>query len=90
MENVFASTHPLVAHKITKLRSKDTEPKKFRELVRELAGLLAYEATCRSTLNPAIRRDAADNDQRLAPWEKKSVWCLFYEPVWAWWKVFGV
>ncbi len=45
MENVFASTHPLVAHKITKLRSKDTEPKKFRELVRELAGLLAYEAT---------------------------------------------
>lgn len=45
MNNVFASTHPLVAHKLTRLRNKDTEPKKFRELVREIAALLAYEAT---------------------------------------------
>ncbi len=45
MTNVFASTHPLVAHKLAKLRSVDTNPKKFRELVRELAALLAYEAT---------------------------------------------
>ncbi len=43
--NVFASTHPLVAHKLTLLRSVDTKPKKFRELVRELAILLCYEAT---------------------------------------------
>jgi len=45
MNNVFPSTHPLVAHKITRLRDESTEPKKFRELVRELAALLAYEAT---------------------------------------------
>ena len=45
MSNIFPSTHPLVAHKLTRLRSVDTEPKKFRELVRELAALLAYEAT---------------------------------------------
>lgn len=45
MSNVFASTHPLVAHKLAKLRSVDTEPKKFRELIREIAMLLAYEAT---------------------------------------------
>ena len=45
MENVFASTHPLVKHKLTLLRSKDTGPKKFRELVRELGALLTYEAT---------------------------------------------
>ncbi len=43
--NVFVSSHPLVAHKLALLRSITTEPKKFRELVRELAGLLAYEAT---------------------------------------------
>ena len=42
---VFESTHPLVKHKLTLLRSKSTEPKKFRELVRELAMLLCYEAT---------------------------------------------
>jgi len=45
MPNVFASTHPLVAHKLSRLRDKKTEPKKFRELVREIAALLAYEAT---------------------------------------------
>ncbi len=45
MSNVFVSPHPLVAHKLAKLRDKNTEPKKFRELVREIAGLLAYEAT---------------------------------------------
>jgi uracil phosphoribosyltransferase len=45
MNQVFASKHPLVAHKLSKMREKSTDPKKFRELVREIAGLLAYEAT---------------------------------------------
>jgi uracil phosphoribosyltransferase len=45
MSNVFASKHPLVAHKLSRLRDKHTDPKKFRELVREIAALLAYEAT---------------------------------------------
>jgi len=45
MSKVHASNHPLVAHKLSRLRDKNTEPKKFRELVREIAGLLAYEAT---------------------------------------------
>jgi len=45
MENVFPSTHPLVAHKLSRMRDKSTNPKKFRELVREIAALLAYEAT---------------------------------------------
>ncbi|MGQ9834019.1 MAG: uracil phosphoribosyltransferase [Candidatus Villigracilaceae bacterium] len=45
MSNVFPSSHPLVAHKLTRLRDRNTEPKKFRELVREIAALLAYEAT---------------------------------------------
>lgn len=45
MTNVFASTHPLVVHKLTRLRDKNTDPKKFRELIREISALLAYEAT---------------------------------------------
>jgi uracil phosphoribosyltransferase len=45
MSNVFASKHPLVAHKLSRLRDKNTDPKKFRELVREIAALLIYEAT---------------------------------------------
>jgi uracil phosphoribosyltransferase len=42
---VIESKHPLVKHKLTLLRSVRTEPKKFRELIRELAMLLCYEAT---------------------------------------------
>ena len=45
MNNIFISQHPLIAHKLSKLRDKETDPKKFRELVREIAGLLAYEVT---------------------------------------------
>jgi len=45
MSNVFESKHPLVAHKITRLRDTGTLSKKFRELVREVSALLAYEAT---------------------------------------------
>lgn len=44
-ERVFVSHHPLVLHKLALLRSSLTEPKKFRELVREIAQLLFYEAT---------------------------------------------
>lgn len=45
MKNVFISDHPLIKHKMTKLRSEATDPKKFRELIREIAGLLTYETT---------------------------------------------
>jgi uracil phosphoribosyltransferase len=52
MENVFPSPHPLVAHKLARLRDKTTEPRKFRELVRELAVMLAYEATMDLAIRP--------------------------------------
>jgi uracil phosphoribosyltransferase len=45
MSKLVVSNHPLIRHKVTLLRSKETEPKKFRELIREVAMLLAYEAT---------------------------------------------
>jgi len=45
MSNIYASSHPLVQHKLSRLRDTRTEPKKFRELVREISALLAYEAT---------------------------------------------
>ena len=37
--------HPLVAHKLTILRDKDTSTKDFRDLVSEIGMLLTYEAT---------------------------------------------
>lgn len=52
MSNVYVSSHPLIAHKLSKMRDIATEPKKFRELVREIAGLLAYEATADLATTP--------------------------------------
>ena len=49
---VYESKHPLVKHKLALLRSVETKPKKFRELVRELAMLLCYEATQDLGLTP--------------------------------------
>ena len=42
---VYASAHPLIAHKLATLRDLATPASLFRSLVRELAVLLAYEAT---------------------------------------------
>ncbi|MBI1880835.1 MAG: uracil phosphoribosyltransferase [Chloroflexi bacterium] len=52
MGNVYESSHPLVKHKLTILRDKETKPKKFRELIREIAILLAYEVTRDLVLAP--------------------------------------
>ncbi len=45
MINVFQSKHPLVVHKLNRLRDKNTDSKNFRELIREISVLLTYEAT---------------------------------------------
>lgn len=45
MTQVHISQHPLVLHKLSVLRAVDTDHRSFRELVRELALLLCYEAT---------------------------------------------
>ena len=68
MENskVFVFDHPLIQHKISLLRDKNTSTKEFRELVSEIAMLMAYEATRdlplqeveRDVLPPAAARDA--------------------------------
>jgi uracil phosphoribosyltransferase len=52
MSHVHITSHPLIQHKLGILRNKDTEPTKFRQLVRELAALLCYEATSDMAIRP--------------------------------------
>ena len=42
---VIVADHPLITHKLTVLRDKNTNSQVFRHLVEELVTLLAYEAT---------------------------------------------
>ena len=41
---LHVSRHPAVLHKLALLRTVETDPKKFRELVREISWLVGYEA----------------------------------------------
>ncbi len=50
------SQHPAVLHKLSLLRDSTTEPKKFRELVREISWLLGYEVLADARVAP-IRVD---------------------------------
>ncbi|PWK16275.1 uracil phosphoribosyltransferase [Tumebacillus permanentifrigoris] len=45
MGKVYVFDHPLIQHKLTYIRRTDTGTKQFRELVEEVAMLMAYEAT---------------------------------------------
>lgn len=44
-EKIHIMNHPLIAHKITMLRDKDTNVKDFRQLIYEITLLMGYEAT---------------------------------------------
>ena len=67
--SLHVSPHPLVAHKLAILRDKRTEPKQFRELVRELTWLLGYEAMVDLALQPERIETPLEpmEAQRLAP-----------------------
>lgn len=45
MAKVYVFDHPLIQHKLTYIRDKNTGTKEFRELVDEVATLMAFEAT---------------------------------------------
>ncbi|GGE81922.1 uracil phosphoribosyltransferase [Priestia taiwanensis] len=45
MGKLYVFDHPLIQHKLTYIRDKNTGTKQFRQLVDEVAGLMAFEAT---------------------------------------------
>ncbi len=44
MDNVFILNHPLIQHKISRLRDENTGTNEFRKLIEEIATLMGYEA----------------------------------------------
>ena len=80
---VHPSTHPLVAHKLSLLRDRTTEPKKFRELVRELSWLLGYEAMADLATEP-YRLETPIEPMDGTRLGRRSAWCRCCAPGWAW------
>ncbi len=54
LPHVHISSHPVMAHKITRLRDKNTSTAHFYQLVKEIGALLAYEATSTLALETSI------------------------------------
>src|SRR5690348_16843827 len=52
LPRVHISSHPVMAHKMTALRDKQTQPPEFYRLVKEIGALLAYEATASLAVEP--------------------------------------
>src|SRR3989475_9516840 len=60
---LHVSPHPAVRHKLAILRNERTEPKKFREVVRELSWLLGYEALADARIRPLTVRTPIEETQ---------------------------
>ena len=75
--------HPLIQHKLTHIRDKRTGPKEFRELVEELALLMAYEVTRDLPLQEVEVRPVAPAKGRTIA-GKNWLWYPSCGPVWAW------
>ena len=62
-DTLHVSRHPAVLHKLAVLRDEKTEPKKFREVVRELSWLLGYEALEDARVRPLTIRTPLEEMQ---------------------------
>ena len=81
---LHVSSHPAVLHKLAILRDEDTEPKKFREIVRELSWLVGYEALADVRVAPARDPDADGADDRRMSSASGSGSCRSCGPASAW------
>ena len=66
MDGVTVVDHPLVQHKLTLMRKKDTSTARFRQLLREIATLLCYEVTRDLPLEPVEIETPVEVDDRPA------------------------
>ncbi|MDV3432697.1 uracil phosphoribosyltransferase [Paenibacillus larvae] len=66
MGKVFVCDHPLIQHKLTYIRDENTKTKDFRELVDEVATLMAYEITRDISLeNVKVKTPVATADTKV-------------------------
>ena len=73
-DNVHVSSHPIIAHKITTLRSSSTRSGTFRAALKEVTYHLGYEATNNLTTKPVdISVPSAINKDEHIDWKGKKL-----------------
>jgi uracil phosphoribosyltransferase len=77
MGKVHVLNHPLIQHKLTFIRDERTGPKEFRELVQELAMLMAYDVSRDFPLEPVrVTTPVAEADCQVLAGKKVGVVCI--------------
>ncbi len=72
MDGVTVVAHPLVRHKLSIMRSKDTSTARFRQLLREISTLLCYEVTRDLPLEDHLGRDSRRPDHAASASRARS------------------
>ncbi len=62
--NLSILNHPLIQHKLTHMRDKDTSTRTFRELLREITLLMGYEITRNLPPRPSASRRRSSKSTR--------------------------
>ena len=75
--------HPLITHKLTQMRKKETGTKDFRQNLDEIAGLMAYEISRDFPLQPVEINTPVAKTQPMSL-RRKSYWYRFYVQVLVW------
>lgn len=74
MSNVFYMKHPLIKHKITKLRDEKTGTNEFRSLVEEIAMLMGYEALADlETENVPVKTPIEESEEPVIAGRKMAI-----------------
>ncbi len=74
MAKLMIMDHPLIQHKMSIIRDKNTGPKEFRELVKEISMLLAYEVTRSLKLvDTSIETPICDMNTKVLPGMKQAI-----------------
>ena len=81
---LHVSSHPAVQHKLALLRDETTEPKKFRELVREISWLVGYEALADARVAPIQVQTPLERDRGRPAGRPHRAACPSCGPAWAW------
>ena len=83
--NLTVLSHPLIQHKLSILRDKHTSTRDFKQLVGEIATLMAYEVTKDLPTAPVEIETPLERTTGRRSRERSSPWCRFSEPASAWW-----
>ena len=81
---VHVSTHPLIQHKLARLRAAETKPPEFRELVAAISRVLFFEATRDAQAQAGLDHDAARHRHVRTRSPRRSGWCRCCGPGSAW------